>query len=509
MDFPTMIMTNNTDIILDDRKTATTNAASYAISSFLYIVSMVLMMIVFVGNKSYVMFMPKRCLGSNGRKKRTRHMMNCIIFLFLVYQAGRFVGSILDIAGEFFAHHPQLKYIGRTSVAYQVLLNQLLLAIISMMVLVWFDLGTFWFFVKTVLCKVTPDVFRICLLVLLITINLLSLTSAVIVSIVNMLGPEHGKTLFNVGFRYNVTINYPISMGIVCLLGLFICGFIITIMIRHVRAMKKNEVTEITNKDGVVEKVRFSSGAKHTKTIVTMIKLLVAMLCIFVALSIRIIGLVLVFEGVAQYLWSTFNNSIPDFLVNLAITPTFWPFAIHLPYLGSVFKPLTNIRSLNSRDSDAQLNPASSDEDTFSHKQTIDEKKESGTTLPELENMDEQQNMDIQNHQPIEPYCAEDNTMIKELDMLEETENCDLDDGCLKNDYEPDLENEGNDTINEEVKLGASVDVQKAILKAEYDDNITKLENQDDLVNQQSTDQNDESNETVATGNCSDGFGEF
>jgi hypothetical protein len=183
---------------------------------------------------------------------------------------------------------------------------------------------------------------RIVLLTYMIIVNLMSVGSSIIGAVAFLLGPVYGKRFYRDAYRNNVTVNYPLALGLICSVGVIVCFHVMLVMHNNNKRMAKKNEIEYVDEYGVtqvyVEKVD-PDAERKTRTIY---KMWLGMLIVFLALTVRVIGLVLVYKKKSYFLWGIFNNSIPDFLVNLAITPMFWPFTI-----GSIIQPLLNLRSVN------------------------------------------------------------------------------------------------------------------------------------------------------------------
>jgi hypothetical protein len=332
------------------------NVISYCVTLGLYGVSFVLLLTAFLYNYSYVIFVPSQC-GNRSTTSldtyRTRFTMNWALFLFVTYQLLRILGTGLDTIGEFFLWHPRAMYVSRVSTSIQIFHNQLLLVIISMLVVMWLDIGASLFQSK----RVSFETVRITTIGVIVTLNVINVVSCVIGAVANIMGPERNLRFLFGGFLYNIASTYS---AVLLALGVLSAGHCIHLLIRiHQSNARLVGLDTSPENGGLGGRVTKQTRATVQKRTYLMVRMTISLFFVFVGMATRLVGLGLVVGSAPKFLYSAFNNGLPDFFVMIAVLFIFWPFAI-----GSFFKPLTNIRSLNRRNSDGQIAPPSSDEDT-------------------------------------------------------------------------------------------------------------------------------------------------
>jgi hypothetical protein len=320
------------------------NVIGFSFSMAVHVVAFVLVTVVFLGNRSYIIFVPGTCVTGGDRKKadelRARSILNWMLFLSIVYMALRAVTTAIDIAGTMHAKGG-LRYIGRVSTACNIMLNQMLIVIISMLIGLWMKVAFLWFDDDNTPARLV----RILLAVFISVVNVLCAMSMVSAAIIYIIGPEAGAKVFMGGYYSNGVWGYTVSLILVAVLG-FVFGVYITIQM-YVSAKKASG----------------AGGSWRTNTIVrnrivSMVKISVIMVFMFVGVNTRIIGLIMVFVGAPRYLLALANRSIPDFLFMLSLVLLFQPFR-----LGRWVRPLTNIRKINLSPNGGRIAPGISEDE--------------------------------------------------------------------------------------------------------------------------------------------------
>jgi hypothetical protein len=285
-----------------------------SVTIFLDGIVLLLLLLVFIGNRSFVMFLPKKTLlssklGSKMRRYRTRAILNWALLLSIMYILSRMISEGLILAG-YVRTMGKERIIARLGEATSILVDQFYMIPLSVIIILWTRVAFSLISDETTKRERIMQYILYASILILNSISFVAVTlSATIVLIGKQDLQKHPKAYQMISFRVGPSIHA--TCIILLTLIAVIMGIILIIMIYR----------------DIKSSTSYNSEEKRQK-ILTIIKSSITMLFLFLAVNIRSAGLLLIVINMPLYVWSLLTRGTSDFFGLTAVVILFWPFRV-------------------------------------------------------------------------------------------------------------------------------------------------------------------------------------